>query len=266
MLRTRIITAVILAPLVIAAVVWIPTVRVHWLFALIGALVAWEWAQFGHIQSQVARFLYGLIPLAIVGYVIGRVPLDTVNVAVLIATPFWLIAFFWLFRPETGRSDTLLNNVIKLVIGQVVVIASMVALSLIIRSQDGLLLVLCLMLIIWAADVGAYFTGKAIGRHKLAPRVSPGKTWEGAIGGWLCGTLIGCLFTLWLPIELPKMAMIATITVATSIVGDLLASLLKRHVGLKDSGVLLPGHGGFVDRLDSLIAAAPVFYSLYRIL
>lgn len=263
MLRTRIITAVILAPLVIAAVIWIPTVRVHWLFAFIGALVGWEWAQFGHVRSSPLRFVYGLIPLAVVGFVIGRVPAEGINNALLVFSPFWLIAFGWLFRPELGQPDTTANNAIKLILGQAIIVSSMAALSLTIRAPDGLLLILCLMLIIWAADVGAFFTGKALGRHKLAPRVSPGKTWEGAAGGWVCGLVTGCVFTLWLPLSIQKMVVIATVTVATSIVGDLLASLLKRHVGLKDSGVLLPGHGGFVDRLDSLLAAAPVFYCLY---
>ncbi|MES1196791.1 MAG: phosphatidate cytidylyltransferase, partial [Steroidobacter sp.] len=116
-----------------------------------------------------------------------------------------------------------------------------------------------LLLIVAATDIGAYFTGRAFGKHKLAPRVSPGKTWEGVGGGLLSATVMAMVLSKWLSMPEVSFTMLCVVTAAFSIVGDLTESLFKRHAGLKDSGNILPGHGGVLDRIDSITAAAPVY-------
>jgi phosphatidate cytidylyltransferase len=130
--------------------------------------------------------------------------------------------------------------------------------------------VLSLLLVVWLADIGAYFAGKALGRHKLAPSISPGKTWEGAIGGWVAVIVIGSiaavtlvfaptLFTAFVEHLGWARALVAlTVLVAFSVIGDLFESLLKRQAGVKDSSGLLPGHGGVLDRIDALLPVLPI--------
>ena len=120
-------------------------------------------------------------------------------------------------------------------------------------------LVLFLLLLVVAADVGAYFGGRQFGRHKLAPRVSPGKTWEGVYGGLVAAAVDGSRRRVLVQAQRGAVSGVCAIVVLASIVGDLTESLFKRHAGLKDSGSLLPGHGGVLDRVDSVTAAAPVF-------
>jgi len=126
--------------------------------------------------------------------------------------------------------------------------------------------VLAFLVVIWANDIAAYFVGLAVGRHKLAPRVSPGKSWEGALGGLAGGLLAGVLLASWLGVGRDDAAAWAVIVTAVSQAGDLLESALKRRAGLKDSGRLLPGHGGVLDRFDGILTAAPVGYILLRLL
>jgi phosphatidate cytidylyltransferase len=120
-------------------------------------------------------------------------------------------------------------------------------------------LLLFLFLLVVAADVGAYFAGRRFGRNKLAPRVSPGKTWEGVLGGFVAAALLAAFGVWWFAVDAPRFLGLCMIVVVASIIGDLTESLFKRHAGLKDSGTLLPGHGGLLDRVDSVTAAAPVF-------
>src|SRR5690606_17335644 len=125
--------------------------------------------------------------------------------------------------------------------------------------EHGPAVMLFLLLLVVAADVGAYFAGRRFGRNKLAPRVSPGKTWEGVIGGLLGAALIALAGGAWFGVPLVPFVALCVVAVLASIVGDLTESLFKRHAGVKDSGTLLPGHGGVLDRVDSVTAAAPVF-------
>jgi phosphatidate cytidylyltransferase len=129
-----------------------------------------------------------------------------------------------------------------------------------VRGNRWLLMAL---MIVWAADSGAYFAGRKFGKHKLSPRISPNKTVEGLIGGVAAGMLVALLFAWFFADatikQLPAIAVVAIWTILFSVVGDLFESLLKRHVGAKDSGALIPGHGGVLDRIDSVLAALPVF-------
>jgi phosphatidate cytidylyltransferase len=143
------------------------------------------------------------------------------------------------------------------VAGLVVLVPAWLALSQL--HAHNPLFMLFLLLLVVAADVGAYFAGRRFGRHKLAPRVSPGKTWEGVGGGVVGATIVAIIGALWLHMPFLLFIALCVVVVFASIVGDLTESLFKRHAGLKDSGNLLPGHGGVLDRVDSITAAAPVF-------
>jgi phosphatidate cytidylyltransferase len=125
-----------------------------------------------------------------------------------------------------------------------------------VRAPSYLVFVLVL---VFAADIGAYFAGRNFGRLKLAPRVSPGKTWEGVLGGLVSAALVAVVGAYWFDLPLARFLPLCTAVAAVSIVGDLTESMFKRYVGLKDSSKLLPGHGGILDRIDSLTAATPVF-------
>jgi phosphatidate cytidylyltransferase len=132
-------------------------------------------------------------------------------------------------------------------------------LALVRLHEQGPQLMLFLLLLVVAADIGAYFAGRALGKHKLAPRVSPGKTWEGVGGGLVAAAMMAAFGVWWFDMDaVPFMALCIVVAIA-SVVGDLTESMFKRHAGLKDSGNLLPGHGGVLDRVDSVTAAAPVF-------
>jgi phosphatidate cytidylyltransferase len=126
-------------------------------------------------------------------------------------------------------------------------------------SAVGPALVMSVLAIVWAADVGAYFTGKQFGRIKLAPMVSPNKTWEGVIGGLVSASLVAAVAGIWLGFNGIVWSAVGLATAVVSIVGDLTVSMFKRRVGRKDSSHLLPGHGGVLDRIDSLTSAVPVF-------
>jgi phosphatidate cytidylyltransferase len=130
------------------------------------------------------------------------------------------------------------------------------------RVDHGPLITLALLVIVWLADSGAYFAGKRWGHTRLAPVISPGKTWEGVLGGIITSAIVALLAGFWYSQSLEwtlTLVPVVLLAVMFSIVGDLLESLMKRQVGLKDSGHIIPGHGGVLDRIDSLTAAAPMF-------
>ena len=114
------------------------------------------------------------------------------------------------------------------------------------------------LLLVWMADIGAYFCGRRFGRRRLAPAVSPGKTWEGALGGLAASGIVAGAGGAWFRLPVAQFLVLCLAAVAFSIIGDLTESLLKRFAGMKDSGTLFPGHGGVMDRIDSVTGAAPV--------
>jgi phosphatidate cytidylyltransferase len=184
------------------------------------------------------------------------------NVLLAAAMLWWLLVLGWLRRYPRGFSADVPSPLQRLLLGVLIVPAAIAGLARTRESSLGPAGVLSLFALVWAADIAAYFVGRAFGRHKLAPAVSPGKTWEG-FGGGLAGSLAAGVVAGWLLLPAPRpwagwLALCAA-TAVISVIGDLFESLLKRLVGVKDSGDLLPGHGGVLDRVDSLLAAAPLF-------
>lgn len=260
----RVVTALVLAPLAMAAIWLLPTGGVAILFAIVVGLGALEWARLVGITRPLPQLLYlfGLLLLLIVGWVFFRSTLAKEPVF-LLATLWWLAALFLLRRfSRQGGVTIAAPTGLNTVLGYVVLGSAWLAMVVLHGMAAGPYFVTLLLLLVWGADTGAYFAGRRFGRRKLAIRISPGKTWEGAVGGLLLALVAGVVLHLLLgpaSPSLPMLVPIIVITVLFSIVGDLFESMIKRQHGAKDSGNLLPGHGGILDRIDSLTAAAPIF-------
>ena len=259
MLKARILTALVVAPPVLAIMFFAPPVVFE---VLVGAAVvgaAWEWSGLMTCARR-GRFVFtALVAALVAGVGIWTEVNDDAFVYLLIAAAaWWVFAFGWVaWRPAVSTVMPLqaLSGLLTLVPA----FASIVALH--VWDELGPWRVLYLLALVWLADVGAYFAGRAFGRYKLAPRVSPGKTWEGVVGAFAVAGLV-----VWVGVAsgisfggTGVFVALSLAVVAFSIVGDLVESMFKRHQGVKDSGTLLPGHGGLLDRIDSLTAAAPLF-------
>ncbi len=266
MLRQRILTAAVLVPPVVAAVLWLPLGPLALVLAGVVVLAALEWAGIMRIAGRPGRMLFaggiGLL-LALTAAAGQRQPELTAAVVLGLAVAWWLVALAWILVFPAGLPEGRLLRGRQMVAGACVLVPAWFAVvGLRARGPAGGWLLLFLMLLIWAADIAAYFGGRAFGRHKLAPHVSPGKTWEGALAGLSAGTVAAAALALPLgvtPARTPAFVVLCALVVAVSILGDLAVSMFKRHARLKDSGSLLPGHGGMLDRIDSLTAAAPAF-------
>ncbi len=267
--RTRLLTAAVMTPLAIAAILLLPTPWMVALTALLLLAALWEWFRLAGIEDTVQRLLLLLVNLGLMVALAwashtrhgGSAALF--QTTVLIGLLWWGLATLWLRAYDFGlRADTF-SRMIKLLAATVAVIPAWAALALLhAETPHGPRWLLTALAIVWAADSGAYFAGSRWGRRKLSPRISPNKTLEGLIGGTIAGVLVGLGFALFAGAPfaaLPAVALAALLTVAAAVIGDLFESLLKRHAGAKDSGDLLPGHGGMLDRLDSVLAALPVF-------
>jgi phosphatidate cytidylyltransferase len=271
---TRVASAVVLAPLAIAALLWLPS---PWLALAIATLMMaglWEWTLLAGLDRPLPRVSY-LVANALVMAALAwgsrgspdLVPLKVVSVA---GAAWWLLVPAWLAKFEFGSVPGPTSRTVKLLAGSVSMIPAWCALVWLHHSDPvGPRWTLFAVAIVWAADTGAYFVGSRWGRRKLAPRISPGKSWEGVAGGLGATALLAVAAVPLLQVawsKLPALVVVALATVAISVVGDLFESLLKRHASLKDSSDLIPGHGGILDRVDSLIAALPVFVVLRGLL
>jgi phosphatidate cytidylyltransferase len=265
MLLQRVATALILLPLLLAAVWYAPTHGLYALFGAVAVLMAWEWtALMGWGDFPLRRRGY-CAAIAVLLAVVWLLPArERLAPWLLGAAGLWWLTAAALFpgfpgnlerhRPGPGAMGTL---------GALIIVSTVLALALLHGMQDGALRLLYFFFVVFAADTGAYLAGRSLGRHKLAPNISPGKTVEGALGGLtLCAAWAGTagLF-VFQPDDGRAVALLVLLTLVVavvSIVGDLTESMFKRMVGLKDSGSILPGHGGILDRVDSILAAAPV--------
>jgi CDP-diglyceride synthetase len=257
MLKQRILTAVLLAPIVIAIILYGNEVIFTLFTCLLALLIGYEWNQIVR-NSPVNSWLIATI-VAVCLFFINSASFIVIDVnrILIAASVLWLICFVWLFKPQQGHA----KFTVKYALGIGILLlfgASLNALHQI--PNYGSKLTLSLFLLVWVADIGAYISGKLLGKHKLAPLVSPGKTIEGLLGGLMLSCVYGYLIALWLHQDWLPFVIAFPLIASISVIGDLFASLLKRHSNVKDSGFLLPGHGGFLDRFDSLIAAAPFYF------
>jgi phosphatidate cytidylyltransferase len=264
MLKQRVITAVLLVLALGSAVAFVTPQGFAVLMALVLLLGAWEWALLAGYRSRVARSLYVLLIAVAMVLLAGRLgfPLarDGLREVLGAAGLMWAMGLLWVMSyPASAKLWG--NKIVLSVLGALVLVPCGMAL-IYLREAHGLNSVLYVVAVVCSADIGAYFAGRAWGHRKLAPAVSPGKSWAGFWGGLACALLLGVIaaWQQWFPMYAPWQCMMATGAASlASVLGDLLESMVKRHRGVKDSGRLLPGHGGVLDRLDSLTAAAPVF-------
>lgn len=269
MLKQRVITGLIMAGVFLAAVIFLPLPALALLLGILVSMGAWEWTRLAGLNSPVARVFYVLVLVAALGALysycqLGNTPSrEQVQPLLGVACLWWSFAMLWV--KGYPASAVLWRTVpMRCLMGLLILApAWMSAVYLLSFPRGGMLLVV-MVLVVVAADIGAYFSGKTFGKHKLAVLVSPAKTWEGFWGGMACCMLLAVLLWYLLPDQAAHISLIAVaaVTVTTalaSVVGDLTVSMVKRESGVKDSGSLLPGHGGILDRLDSLCGAAPVF-------
>ncbi len=269
MLKQRVLTAVPMAGLFLAGAYWLPVPALAAIFLVIIAVGAWEWAPMAGLTHLRSKILYVLLVIACAAALYryagdGRdFSRELVQPVLGLSCLWWCFALLWVrsFPASAGLWDSRLG---RSFLGIFVLVPAWFAAVYLLSIEARSAVMVVFVLIVAAADIGAYFTGKTFGRHALSPQVSPGKTWEGFWGGVLAVALVsGAIWSL-LPERFDHLSLVATLVIAlftafASVLGDLTVSMVKREGGVKDSGSILPGHGGLLDRLDSLCAAAPTF-------
>jgi len=267
MLKTRVITAIALLAVLLPILFLLPPVYIGAFFLFAVSAAAWEWSRLLNPQSGRAAWLYAIFCLVIILFLLAMQNVAWQFALLLLAVIFWF--FLAPFILAKGMNVSLQKlRPFYIVLGFILLPATWFAL--VFLRELGLVFLLSTMALVWIADIGAYFVGKAFGKRKLAAQISPGKSIEGAIGGLLLcyGYALLCVF--YLPFEssifgawairfgwVPMFVMVTVLT-AFSIFGDLFESQLKRLAGVKDSSHLLPGHGGVLDRVDALIPTMPI--------
>lgn len=262
MLLQRVITALLLLPVLMGMIWFAPTPWLYVFFSVAGLMIAWEWTGLSKQTGQsVQRYLF----VAVVGlalYTAWIVPAQYRIWLFGTAGLWWIFAFRLVAGFPQNLERRPLSPMAMGILGVLLISSALLALATLHAMPNGVMRLIYLFFLIFAADTGAYFAGRTFGKHKLAPNVSPGKTVEGAIGGvLLCGVwaLVGGHYIFQAEgnalIALFALSMIVAVF---SIIGDLTESMFKRVAGIKDSGNILPGHGGILDRVDSILSAAPV--------
>ena len=273
MTKSRLLAALIMAPIAILGVLFVPTPILAALSAVVFLAALWEWLKLAEVDDTLARATLLLCNAAVMAALVwgsrsaqgGSFAL--LQLVVLIGVAWWLLAMLWMKHYHFAADHDSHARAFKLLAGTLAVIPAWCALGLIHASQpNGHQWLLLALFLVWAADSGAYFAGRHLGgklfKRRLAPRISPNKTIEGLLGGLLLAlvvAIVGALLIGAAPAQLPAITAVALATVLFSVVGDLFESLLKRHAVAKDSGNVIPGHGGVLDRIDGVLAALPVF-------
>jgi phosphatidate cytidylyltransferase len=254
MIRERVISAAVLALLVVLAILALPPLPSTVAISLVLAACAWEWSAFPG-RALPGRLLF-LLATAASCALLWRLSSDLAGLHRVLwaAVAFWTAAALWILllpRP-VGRLLAFVAGVLALSFAWVALARMRM------DWQQGAAWVMYALLVVWVADSCAYFAGRRWGGRKLAPSVSPGKTWAGLYGGMAGAAALGIIAQPWLARSAVTLVILTVVVALYSVAGDLTESLFKRYAGLKDSGSLIPGHGGFLDRFDSLLAAAPV--------
>ena len=283
MLIKRVLTAVVLAPCAIAAIFYLSLPNFATLLMLLIGLAAWEWGPLMGINSSGKRALFAISNILLLLLLNNLVPtselwLDShalnsiAEIVLWLASAWWLLSAFltWVYPKCSGFWSR--HRSVRGVFGWLTLVPAGFAL-LIIRSIEydtdpyqGAQLMMFLFGLVWSADIGAYFVGKSLGKRKLMPNVSPGKTLEGFFGGVISACLLVVAVGLsldWNSEQFTQVLLVTMLITTISVLGDLNESMFKRQAGVKDSGNILPGHGGILDRIDSLTATAPVFALCY---
>jgi phosphatidate cytidylyltransferase len=251
MLKERVITALIAVAVLLLVLFVLPQSVAQVVVALLILAGAWEWSGFLGTGSTAVRAGY-VILIAVLMVLVTWLAPQINGVLLLVALLWWACALIWtLFYP------TPIPAAVRWIVGILVLLPLYKALVVLYLASPAVLL--GALLIVWAADTGAFVAGKLFGRVKLAPQISPGKTWEGVIGGLLTVAVLAAAGGWFFDVRISVLVPFCLAIACASIVGDLTVSMFKRTSGLKDSGAIFPGHGGVLDRVDSVAAAAPLF-------
>lgn len=277
MLKYRLISAFIMIPVVIAALFWLPPVGFAIATLVICMLAAWEWGQLAGFVARSQRVWLAVLCGLLLAVMLISLPeyrhpvhLPIIEFSLWASLVWWVAALLLVLFYPASAALWRNSKPLRLVFGLLTIVPffwGMVALRswhYDINHYSGSVWLLYVMFLVWGADSGAYVFGKMFGKHKLAPKVSPGKTWQGFIGGLATSAVISLLFGMWANLNVAPVVLLTCSIVAAlaSVLGDLTESMFKREAGIKDSGHLIPGHGGILDRIDSLTAAVPVFACL----
>ena len=277
MLIQRLLAAIVLIPLVIILLFFTKLSIFASIMIAVGGIAAWEWSQFLHITNKHSRLMFAFF-IAVLLALLYFMPIPfelkskLYNIILSLSIIWWLVALYLVMSyPKTIHYWS--NIAVKLFFAFFTLFPFFISV-IVLRSIDyqsncytGAILLLYIFVLVWATDTGAYFAGRTFGKRKLAPKVSPGKTIEGFIGGVSVALLISLIvyYSNLFNIKLYVFFISSFFAILASVLGDLTESMFKREAGIKDSGNLIPGHGGILDRIDSLTAAVPIFtvLSLY---
>lgn len=267
MLDQRLLTALILVLLVLAAIFYLPDQGFLLASSLLILAASWEWCgligwdQFGH------RILYGLVCLILLFLAYHC----SLSLILLLGLLWWLLAVILVV--SYPNSAVLWNgkSFVVAIIGLLIMVPAWRAINVVRQADNGTWQILYLLILVSVADSAAYFSGRRFGRHRLLPQVSPGKTWEGVIGAAIAILVLSLLLSTLsarfaIMVTIGRTILLSLLVLVATIIGDLAESMFKRARGIKDSGYLLPGHGGLLDRIDGLLAAAPIFLLLSLLL
>lgn len=253
MLKQRILTAVV-AVLVLGIVLFLlPSIAARLVIVVLVLAGAYEWGSFVFRDNNGGRVAYAAFVTTLIIVLFFQLPNnDLLDALFQVAVVWWISALVWMYFFPTA-----IPMLLAWICGALVLVPAWAALDYL-YLQSPLILLFTLM-IVWFADIGAYFAGRTFGRVKLAPAISPGKTWEGVLGGLLAVLVLSVAGSYYFPAPPAVLVPLCMSLAMFSVVGDLAVSMFKRSAGMKDSGNLFPGHGGVLDRIDSLTAAAPLF-------
>jgi len=264
MLWQRVVTSFALLALILGAVFVLPASLFYFFILLVMGIAAWEWSSLAGISSTVYRAFYVTALLA--AMVVSTHNASPINLFFSMAIVCWLIALLFICLYPAAQ-DFWSKKMALIIAGLPLFVPGWLAFFVLRNQSNHEFHILLLFFLVAAADIGAYFAGRTFGKYKLAVRVSPNKTWEGFVGGVLACTLLLVITALIFSEQLPemdlmrwfKLVIMGLVIAAFSVVGDLFESMVKRNRDVKDSGTILPGHGGILDRIDGLTAAAPVY-------
>lgn len=264
MLLLRVLTAVPLAVAVIWLILFQPTAVLLYFLLFVAFICGYEWARLAGVKSLLGQLAFAIL-VSVVSWLCTNHLMPYVYILLLLATAWWFAMVFYLRKASPKIKDSVVS-VPKLLIALLLLPATIVSMYIIHGIDRGAEWLLYSLMLVWVADSGAYFSGKKLGKTKLAPNVSPGKTREGLWGALLATSLYSVVAAYYFELQgwqwLVLIGMSSLLTVL-SVAGDLYESCLKREAGLKDSGNILPGHGGILDRVDGVLAVMPVFVVLF---
>jgi phosphatidate cytidylyltransferase len=259
MLLQRILTAIPLAIAIIWIILFQSSQVFFWLTMVITAVAAYEWAKLAGLKSA-GKVIYLLIMCA-VPWLVMNYASQYVHAYIYTGVLWWLAVCVYLFKVQPRHVSDVVSPY-KLIAGVVVIPAAVLAMNMLHQQDDGPQWLMYGLMLVWVADIGAYFSGRRFGKNKLAPAISPGKTREGLYGAIASVGVYTVIAAYYFGLDIVSagyLLLLAVVLTLVSVAGDLYESVLKREHGVKDSGVILPGHGGVLDRIDSVLAAMPVF-------